>query len=86
VPVSSSTNSVDPRKGYFVFMGDNASTVADKNIDVTGPILSGNQDLNVVFTSNYSTQEDGWNLVSNPYCSAIDWLSPNWGAKTKVPS
>ena len=84
VPVSSSTNSVDPRKGYFVFMGDNASTVADKNIDVTGPILSGNQDLNVVFTSNYSTQEDGWNLVSNPYCSAIDWLSPNWGAKTNI--
>ncbi len=72
------TNSVDAKKGYFVYIADNATTVADKLLDVIGPPLIGTQNLNVTYTNNTNVDEDGWNLVSNPFCSAIDWLSPNW--------
>lgn len=81
VPVGSSTDAVDPVKGYFAFIADNATTVTDKILDVTGPPLTDIQDLNVSYTANTNVNEDGWNLVSNPYVSAIDWTSPNW---TKV--
>lgn len=72
------TNTVDPKKGYFVYIADNATQVSDKLIDVVGPPLVGSQNLNVSFTANTSAAEDGWNLISNPYCSAIDWLAGGW--------
>jgi hypothetical protein len=78
IAATDATNSVDAKKGYFVFVADNATTVADKNLDVTGPPLVGTQNLNVSFTTDAGVNEDGWNLVSNPYCSAIDWLAPSW--------
>jgi PKD domain len=78
IPATNITNSVNPKAGYYVFIADNATTVADKNIDVKGPPLTGSQDLNVTFTANTNADEDGWNLVNNPYCSAIDWTNGAW--------
>lgn len=78
VPATDITNSVDPTKGYFVFIADNATTVSDKVLDVTGPPLTGAQNLNVTYTNNVNSDEDGWNLINNPYCSSIDWTSLDW--------
>ncbi|HRH02221.1 MAG TPA: PKD domain-containing protein [Bacteroidia bacterium] len=78
IPATNSADAVDPFKGYFVFVADNASTVADKLISVTGPPLLDDQDLGVTYTNNLNVSNDGWNLVNNPYASAIDWGSPNW--------
>lgn len=83
VAVADVTDAVDPKKGYFVFLGDNATTVSDKLIDVVGPPLIGSQTFSVSYTANTSSSEDGWNLIANPYCSAIDWLSSNW-TKTNI--
>lgn len=43
----------------------------------------GTQPLNPTFTASAGLIEDGWNLLNNPYCSAIDWDSPSW-TKTNV--
>jgi hypothetical protein len=83
VGVTDASNAVDPKKGYFVYVADNATTVADKTLDITGPVLTGTQTFNVSYTANTSVDEDGWNLISNPYVSAIDWLSLNW-TKTNI--
>jgi len=72
------TNSVDPKDGYYVFIADNATTVADKLLDVTGPPLTGTQNMNINYTNNTNVDEDGWNLINNPYCSDIDWTSGAW--------
>lgn len=81
VPASNSTNAVDPMNGYFVYVADNATSVADKLVEVTGPPLLDDQDLNVTYTNNLNLANDGWNLVNNPYASSIDWGSTSW---TKV--
>ncbi len=83
LPVSNASNAVDPLKGYFVFIADNATSVSDKLLDVTGPALTDDQDLNVIYTNNTNVNHDGWNLVANPYPSAIDWTSPDW-TKTNI--
>lgn len=78
IPATDITNTVDPKDGYFVFIADNATTVADKLLDVSGPPLTGSQVMNISYTNNVSVDEDGWNLINNPYCSDIDWTAGTW--------
>ncbi len=83
VPATNSSNSVDPKAGYYVYLDVSGFTMGSKTIDVTGPPLTGFQNMNVTFTPDFDSDEDGWNLISNPYCSAIDWTSGTW-TKTNV--
>lgn len=78
IPANDITNSVDPKEGYYVFIADNATTVADKLLDVSGPPLTGTQNMNISYTNNTNVDEDGWNLITNPYCSDIDWTAGAW--------
>ncbi|MFM2000136.1 MAG: hypothetical protein RL204_2083 [Bacteroidota bacterium] len=59
--------------GYFTYMNAGAVT-----IDVDGSIYSGAQSLPVSYTNNGDATADGWNLVGNPYPSAIDWDASGW--------
>ncbi len=34
--------------------------------------------LNVSYTNSAGISNDGWNLISNPYCSTIDWNDLSW--------
>ncbi|MBL0047186.1 MAG: PKD domain-containing protein [Bacteroidetes bacterium] len=77
------TNTVDPKKGYYVWLDVSAVNIGSKTIDVKGEPLMGTQPLNPTFTASAGLIEDGWNLLNNPYCSAIDWDSPSW-TKTNV--
>lgn len=55
--------------GYFVYLVPEPTTV-----DVTGEFLKGDKNFELDFTeSNSIAFNDGWNLVANPYPSAIDW-------------
>jgi hypothetical protein len=48
-------------------------------IDASGPINNGPISLPVTFTpSTGGVTQDGWNLVSNPYPSAIYWGGAGW--------
>ena len=72
------TNPLIPGRGYMVYM--NAGMM---NLDVKGPIYSGDQSMPVSYTSTGSPAADGWNLLGNPYPCTIDWNSTSW-TKTNV--
>jgi fibronectin-binding autotransporter adhesin len=80
------TNITDPivvGKGYRVFIrGDRSdagrldgtnTTQNAVTMDIRGPLNMGNITLPVTFSSSGTAANDGWNLVSNPYASPIDW-------------
>jgi hypothetical protein len=87
-PVSS-TNNIQPGLGYYIYLfgdvtGDNRynnplpDTLIVNGLENEG---TGDQiDLNVTYTAEADT---GWNLVGNPYGSAIDWEHPSW-VKTNI--
>ncbi len=59
-------------RGYLAFLDDEV----DIMWDVTGPIHAGDVALPVTYTNSTPTprpNDDGWNLVGNPYPSPIQW-------------
>lgn len=61
--------------GYATFIRNNCSPTV---IDVTGTLNQGDFTFNNLTNSAYGNSEDGYNLVGNPYASAIDWNSSGW--------
>lgn len=59
--------------GYWVYLGNNPIT-----FEVTGPPNKFSESLAVTYFDNFSSDDDGWNLVANPYPSAIDWDDADW--------
>lgn len=57
-------------RGYIYYYEDNM-------LEFTGDLNTGNQSIELSYTNNNPSQPefDGWNLVCNPYPSAIDWES-----------
>jgi Ig-like domain CHU_C associated len=67
---SAATNYLEPGTGYSVF---NWNGIADTNWDVTGEINQGEFSFNLSYTPRENDSLDGWNLIGNPYPSAISW-------------
>lgn len=67
------TDPIDPARGYYVYIGPLAVT-----LDVTGAPRKFNQSFSVSYTPSAGSTEDGWNLLSNPYPSTIDWDAAGW--------
>lgn len=79
----SPANITDPiiaNKGYWAYI-----MYAPITIDVTGTLIKNTQTFPVTYTDDPAqpASEDGWNLISNPYPSTIDWDAPGW-TKTNV--
>lgn len=68
-------------QGLFVWSGDTITGTDPFLVDLSGPANQGPITFPVTYTNFGVVDEDGWNLVGNPYPSAIDWDSPKW---TKV--
>lgn len=67
--ISDITDVIDHTKGYFVYLVPGPTT-----IDVRGPFHKYDETIDLTFSeSNTDAFNDGWNLISNPYPSAIDW-------------
>jgi hypothetical protein len=60
---------VEMGTGFMAYIGTGSLT---STIDFTGNINKGTINLPVTYTLT-DTVSDGWNLVGNPYPSAIDW-------------
>ncbi|MBI4947296.1 MAG: PKD domain-containing protein [Bacteroidetes bacterium] len=68
VAATNVTNSISNGQGFWVYLGPTPVT-----FDVAGPPNAFTQTLSVTYTNTGSAVDDGWNLVANPYPSAIDW-------------
>jgi len=73
-PQLANTETLQPGKGYAIFIWGDVypSTIWD----VRGNINAGNQTpvtFPVTYTSSDSIENDGWNLIGNPFPSVIDW-------------
>jgi len=83
------TNNVPVGKGFWVYLGNagpggtSTANTLPITIDVTGQPTVGNFNFNPTYTNSSNPFDDGYNLIANPYPSAIDWLSPNW-TKTNI--
>ncbi|HAW20692.1 MAG TPA: hypothetical protein DCX14_10960 [Flavobacteriales bacterium] len=69
---------INPGEGYWVFCGDSLNGTDPFTIDVTGPINQGQFDFTPTYSVSAGLAQDGWNLIANPYPSAIDWDDPSW--------
>ncbi len=68
---SSVNDQINPLTGYYVYVGPLAVT-----LDVKGPPRTFNQTFSLTYTPSAGPTQDGWNLMSNPYPSTIDWDAP----------
>lgn len=74
-------------RGYSLFVFGSDPPVTTNGMakwSLTGPIWSGTFNLPVTYTNTGSPSDDGWNLVGNPYPSAIDWKAASGWTKTNV--
>jgi hypothetical protein len=77
-PVSSNTEPLVPGVGYLHFMWNG---VAPLTMDLTGPVNQGTINYSISKTPSNppNPNNDGWNLVGNPYPSSIAWNNgPGW--------
>lgn len=69
VSVDNITDVIGNSSGYFVYFIPNSTT-----IDMQGTFHKGDLTYSLTQTvSNTDAYNDGWNLIANPYPSAIDW-------------
>ncbi len=73
------TNVLNPLEGYTVNFG---SGTAANTVDVTGVVNNGS--LLATLYNNNNTYTKGFNLVGNPYPSAIDWDASSGWTKTNI--
>jgi hypothetical protein len=66
---------VAPGQAVFAYLGPVPLT-----LDVQGTPFVGDLSVNVDYTNSGFPLEDGWNLIANPYPSAIDWKIVNRSA------
>jgi Secretion system C-terminal sorting domain len=68
-PKGSNAQILQPGKGYLAYMWQSAQVTWD----VTGPINQGTINYAITYSNSGSPNDDGWNLVGNPYPSSIVW-------------
>jgi hypothetical protein len=78
VGYSTAANILNPIEGYAVNFGSVATPVT---VDITGVVNNG--PVSVTLYNNNNTYTKGFNLVGNPYPSAIDWDAAGW-TKTSI--
>jgi hypothetical protein len=64
--------------GYWVYTGTGFSTTVPFTFDTRGPANKNAISLPVSYNSSGLPDDDGWNLVGNPYPSTIDWEAAGW--------
>lgn len=73
IPLSSITNPIIPNRGYWVYLGTGFTNTSPITIDVTGTVRKFNNAIPLTKTNTGAVSDDGWNLIHNPYPSAISW-------------
>jgi len=71
--ITSLTAPLNVTQGYFAWSASGISSPTD--VHFKGLINTGNQTASLTYTSGAVHNGQGWNLVGNPYPSAIEWNS-----------
>lgn len=66
-------DSIKKGAGYWCWIGPTPGL-----LEVSGIPNKGNHTFSVSLTPDSGKNEDGWNMVSNPYPSSVDWDSQAW--------
>ena len=77
-PVTGTNMSMSIGQGFWVWSGDSAGGTSAFIVDVTGPLHIGDFNYSLSYNNDGGPNDNGWNLLGNPYASVIDWDSPNW--------
>lgn len=75
-PISNITNAMTMGRGYWVYLGTSTINSADILLDAVGPVNQGNFAFSLTRTSTgggTDPVDHGFNLISNPYPSPIQW-------------
>jgi len=62
------SSAITPGKGYWVYLGNGATSTTDMTWNVSGTPVTGN--VNIPLSSS---AQAGFNLIANPYASPISW-------------
>ncbi len=85
VPVTNINQTLSPANGAIVFVRGDRTLPAPQwytfpfvaqnqvNMDFVGPVNKGTYSPTITYTNTGVADNDGWNLVGNPYPSQIDW-------------
>lgn len=76
-PTTTNTQVLTPGVGYDVYMWNGVSALT---LDLSGPINQGTIPFTITQTDSSppNADDDGWNLLGNPYPSSIVWNTSNW--------
>ncbi|HVA99079.1 MAG TPA: T9SS type A sorting domain-containing protein, partial [Bacteroidia bacterium] len=78
VAATNVTNPILNTGGYWCYVGPTPLT-----IKVTGTPNKFTQTFSPTYTASTGASQDGWNMISNTYPSAIDWDASGW-TKTNI--
>lgn len=74
------TNSVSPTAGHKIYVGAGTWTTR-----ISGPPLAGDQSFTLSYEDDAgAADQEGWNLIGNPYACSIDWDSIVTGNKVNI--
>lgn len=74
--ISNTTDAIDPKTGYWVWLGTGFPNSAAIDITVAGTPLMGDQAAGYFsLTASGAGADKGWNLIPNPYPSPISWAA-----------
>jgi hypothetical protein len=73
IPITSTGTTLTPGRGYEIWLATNSSTLNATTITTVGTPTFGDRVIPISRTTGNS--DPGWNLVGNPFASAIDWSS-----------
>ncbi|MDP3667512.1 MAG: T9SS type A sorting domain-containing protein [Sediminibacterium sp.] len=79
ITYTTATDTLKPMRGYLFQMG---TDLAAKTIDMTGVVNNGN--LSLTLYNNNQAYTKGFNLVSNPYPSPVNWDASSGWTKTNI--
>lgn len=78
IETTGATEVMDPGQGWMIWCGDTITGTQPFTFDLVGVPNQGDIDIPITYTNTGNIVEDGFNLVCNPYPSAIDWDDPDW--------
>jgi hypothetical protein len=81
VSPTDSSDIIELGKGYYAYVGTSSINSSDITLDVCGEAYVGDFNFPITYTASLPDalyNDDGWNLIANPYCSAIDWDDAHW--------